>query len=68
MDHVHVNAQVSIGLFQATLEQRQLDALLHVFKSLIGPELPRRGPHPPKQHRRLPLQNLAEALSMVAMD
>ena len=68
MDYVYVHAQISIALFQATLEQRHLDALLEVFESLFGPELPRRGPHPLKQRRHLPLQTLAEALSIVAMD
>ena len=65
---MYVNAQISIGLFQATLEQRHLDALLLFFEWKIGSDMRRRGPHPLKQCGSLRIKNLAEALSMIAMD
>lgn len=75
MDYVYVNAQISIGLFQVTLEQRHLDPLFLFFESLkqrIGSEMRRRGPSPLRKCRFLKLESLleslAEALNMVAMD
>ena len=68
MDYVYVNAQMSIGLFRATLEQRHLDALLLVSEVDIGSHMRRRGPHPLKKCRSLHIDTLAEALSIVAMD
>ena len=68
MDYVYVNAQMSIGLFRATLEQRHLDALLLFFEVDIGSHMRRRGPHPLKKCRYLHIDTLAEALSLVAMD
>lgn len=71
MDYVYVNAQISIGLFQVTLEQRHLDPLFLFFESLkprIGSEMRRRGPYPLSKYRFLKMGSLAEALSMVAMD
>ena len=71
MDYVYVNAQISIGLFQVTLEQRHLDSLFLFFESLkprIGSRMRRRDPRPLRNCRSLKLESLAEALSMVAMD
>ena len=59
---------MSIGLFRATLEQRHLDALLLFFEVHIGSKMRRRGPNPFRKCRRLHIDNLAEALSIVAMD
>lgn len=72
MDYVYVNAQISIGLFQVTLEQHHLGPLLLFFESLepprIGSKLRRRGPRALRKCRLLKIEPLAEALSMVAMD
>ena len=68
MDYVYVNAQISIGLFRAILEQRHLDALLLFFEVDIGSKMRRRGPNPFKKCRILHINTLAEALSIVAMD
>ena len=68
MDYVYVNAQISIGLFRATLEQRHLDALLLFFEVDIGSKVRRRGPRPLINRRSLHIGTLAEALSKVAMD
>lgn len=68
MDYVFARAHVSIGLFQAMLQQRHLDALLLFFEWKIGGNLKRRGPRPLKQCRNLRLDTLAEALSIVAED
>lgn len=71
MDYVYVNAQISIGLFQVTLEQRHLDALFIVFESLkprIGFEMCRQSLRPLRKCRYFRVASLAEALSMVAMD
>ena len=82
MDYVFVNAQVTIGLLQATLEQRHLDALGIYFESEFGLGMCRRdpsesmfsygmrhrGPNPLRWCTSLRFESLAEALSMVAMD
>ena len=68
MDYVYVNAEMSIGLFRATLEQRHLDALLLFFEFEIGSRMRRRGPHPLKKCRSLHIGTLAEALSIIVMD
>ena len=68
MDYVYVNAQVSIGLFQARLEQRHLDALLLFFEWRIGSSMRRRGPHPLKRCRKLQIDTRAEPLSILVMD
>ena len=59
---------MSIGLFQATLQQRHLNALFLFFEWKLGGNLPHRGPRPLKECRSLLLGTLAEALSIVAKD
>ena len=68
MDHVFIRAHISIGLFQAVLQQRHLDALLLFLEWDVGSKLKRRGPRPRRQCQNLRLDILAEALSIVAED
>ena len=68
MDYVYLRADFSIGLFQATMQQRHLDALLLSYEWRIGENMRRRGPRPLKQCRSVRLKTLVEALRLVLED
>ena len=68
MDCVYFNGQISIGLCQATLEQRHLYALLLVFESSIVSKTRRPGLNPLRKCNSLQTEMLAEALSIIATD
>ncbi|ETS81505.1 hypothetical protein PFICI_06507 [Pestalotiopsis fici W106-1] len=69
MDYVYIRAHTSIGLFRAQLQQKHLDPLLLTYEAEFSQRLTqRRGRRPFSGCRKLDLEHLAEAVSLIVND
>ncbi|KZL86141.1 hypothetical protein CI238_09115, partial [Colletotrichum incanum] len=69
MDHVYVRASMSIGLFQAELQQKHLESLLLVYEHQMAHQFPfRRGRDAFTDCRTVDLKVMCEAVTRIAND